>query len=192
MVGAPLRRLVERAVAGDQEAWDEIVRRFESLVWATVRAHRLARPEADDVVQTVWLRVVEHMVEIREPDRLGAWLATTARRESLRHLRNAGRSVPVGEAAELEPEAPDVPAVDADLLRTERDRLLWRAFAHLSARCQALLRLLVAEPPPSYQEVSDALEMPVGSIGPTRARCLERLRGALGEEGLPPALVDPA
>ena len=192
MAGAPLRRLVERAVAGDQQAWDEIVRRFEGLVWATVRSHRLARPEADDVVQTVWLRVVEHLVGIREPERLGAWLATTARRESLRHLKHAGRTVPAGDAAELEPEAPDAPPVDADLLRGERDRLLWSAFARLSARCQALLRLLVGEPAPSYEEVSIALEMPIGSIGPTRARCLERLRGALGEEGLPPALVDPA
>lgn len=192
MTGIPLRRLLGRAAEGDQSAWDAIVARYSGLVWATVRAHRLAPSEAGDIVQTVWLRLVEHIRDIRDPERLGGWLATTARRESLRFLRTAGRTVPTAEAADLEPVDPQVPAVEAELLAAERDAALWRAFARLSDRCQQLLRLLVADPAPSYQEVGEALDMPIGSIGPTRARCLERLRAALGEEGMPAPLVDPA
>lgn len=188
----PLGGLLRAAGEGDQDAWDRIVARFGSLVWATVRAHRLDRDEAADVVQTVWLRLVEHLDDLRDPDRLGGWLATTARRECLRCLRASGRVVPTGQAADLEPDRVEVPPVESRLLRDERDAALWRAFRRVSARCQALLRLLVADPPPSYQEVGEALDMPVGSIGPTRARCLERLRAALEVEGMPAGLVDPA
>jgi RNA polymerase sigma factor (sigma-70 family) len=192
VTGIPLNRLLERAAEGDQSAWDAVVGRYAGLVWATVRAHRLAPSEAGDIVQTVWLRLVEHIRDIRDPERLGGWLATTARRESLRFLRTAGRVVPTGEAADLEPSDPQVPPIDADLLGSERDAALWRAFARISGRCQQLLRLLVADPAPSYLEIGEALDMPIGSIGPTRARCLERLRAALGEEGMPAALIDPA
>jgi RNA polymerase sigma factor (sigma-70 family) len=182
--------LLAAAAEGDQAAWDAIVQRFGGLVWATVRGHRLAPDEAADVAQTVWLRLVEHLGDLRDPDRLGGWLATTARRESLRALRHAGRTVATGDAADLEPSSPDVPPVEARLLGEERDAILWRAFRRISDRCQALLRLLVADPAPSYQEVGAALDMPIGSIGPTRARCLERLRAAMEVEGLPPSLVD--
>ena len=85
-----------------------------------------------------------------------------------------------------------MPAVEAELLAAERDAALWRRVRPALGRCQQLLRMLVADPAPSYQEVGEALDMPIGSIGPTRARCLERLRAALGEEGMPAALVDPA
>jgi RNA polymerase sigma factor (sigma-70 family) len=186
----PLAALLAAAADGDQRAWDAIVGRFQGLVWATIRAHRLERHEADDVFQTVWLRLVEHLSDLRDPERLGGWLATTARREALRALRVAGRVLPTGEEADLEPADPDVPEPDARLLRTERDRTLWRAFRRISVRCQALLRLLMADPAPSYEEVSEALEMPVGSIGPTRARCLERLKRALALEGMPAGLID--
>lgn len=192
MTGIPLSRLLELAAEGDQPAWDAIVARYGGLVWATVRAHRLRPSEAADIVQTVWLRLVEHIRDIRDPERLGGWLATTARRESLRFLRTAGRTLPTGEAADLEPSDPDVPAVEAELLTSERDTLLWRAFRRISGRCQQLLRLLIAEPAPSYQEIGDALDMPIGSIGPTRARCLERLRSSLADEGMPSELIDPA
>jgi RNA polymerase sigma factor (sigma-70 family) len=189
---APLAGLLRAAGDGDQEAWDAIVDRFSGLVWATVRAHRLESHEAADVVQTVWLRLVEHLGDLRDPDRLGGWLATTARRECLRSLRASGRMIPTGDEADLEPREPDAPGVDAELLTAERDAALWRAFRRISDRCQALLRMLMAQPAPSYDEVSAALAMPVGSIGPTRARCLDRLRAALEAEGMPPPLVDPA
>jgi RNA polymerase sigma factor (sigma-70 family) len=172
--------LVQAAAEGDQVAWDELVERFNGLVWSVARAHRLAPADASDVVQTTWLRLVEHLGRLQDPERVGAWLATTARRECLRVLRHSARLLP----AEELPETPVDAQLDAALLAEERDRALWQAFGGLSERCQALLRLLVTEPPPSYEEVSAALDMPIGSIGPTRRRCLERLRGLAEGEGV--------
>jgi RNA polymerase sigma factor (sigma-70 family) len=165
---------LSRASAGDQAAWNAIVERFASLVWATARAHRLSRADASDVAQTTWLRLVEHLDRIREPERLGAWLATTARRESLRVIRRTGREQPIDDADMFE--APDAAALDRHLLDEERDGVLWRAFAGLSDRCKTLLRLLMADQELSYEEVGAALGMPLGAIGPTRMRCLDRLR----------------
>jgi RNA polymerase sigma factor (sigma-70 family) len=170
--------LLPRAADGDQAAWNTIVDRFSSLVWATARAHRLSRDDAADVAQTTWLRLVEHLDRIRDPERLGAWLATTARNESLRVIRRGGREQPTDEPDLFE--APDDDAVDRLLLEQERDGNLWRAFASLSERCKTLLRILLADEPPSYEEVGAALGMPVGAIGPTRMRCLDRLRRTAG------------
>ena len=169
-----LTQLVERAAHGDVAAWNDLVDRFSSLVWATARAHRLSRDDAADVAQTTWLRLVEHLDRIREPERLGGWLAITARRESLRSLRLNGRELPSDDADAFESPADDSP--ELGLLTGERDTALWRAFARLCERCQALLRLLAAPTEPSYDEVGAALGMPVGAIGPTRGRCLEKLR----------------
>ena len=156
-------------------AWDQLVERFNGLVWSVARAHRLDQADASDVVQTTWLRLVENLGRLQEPERVGAWLGTTARRECLRTLRMSARVVPT--EAELLPEPGTDAPVSAGLLADERDRALWSAFGGLSERCQALLRLLVADPPPSYEDVGAALDMPIGSIGPTRQRCLDRLRG---------------
>jgi RNA polymerase sigma factor (sigma-70 family) len=166
--------LVGAAAAGDQHAWNALVARFDGLVWAVARAHRLSGADAADVVQTTWLRLVEHLERLDDPERVGAWLATTARRESFKALKRAARQVPTA------PDEVPVPAIDgrldAGLLATERDQALWHAFAGLDPECQALLRMLVADPTPSYDEISEALGRPIGSIGPTRARCLEKLR----------------
>lgn len=166
--------LVRRAAKGDQEAWNALVDRYAQLVWSVARAHRLGAADAADVSQVTWLRLVEHLGRLREPEALAGWLATTARRESLAALRRAGRQVP----ADLDPGAggsPEPPP-DARILADERSSALREAFVALPPNCQVLLRLLNADPPPSYAAVSEALAMPVGSIGPTRARCLERLR----------------
>lgn len=170
-----LGELVGAALEGDEAAWASIVDRFSGLVWSTARSHRLSNADAADVVQLTWLRLVEHLDRIHDPDRLGAWLATTARRESLRVLRLAGRQQPTDDLDTFE--TPDAETVDLRLLTAERDSGLWRAFAALSERCQALLRMLVAATEPSYEEVSAALGMPIGAIGPTRMRCLAKLRG---------------
>ena len=122
---------------------------------------------------------------IRDPERLGGWLATTARRECLRCLRTSGRSIPVDDDSVFDRAGTEpAPELDAGLLRDERDTGLWRAFARISDRCQRLLRILTADPPPSYEDVSETLEMPIGSIGPTRQRCLDRLRSELAVEGI--------
>jgi RNA polymerase sigma factor (sigma-70 family) len=167
-------RLVHRAVAGDQAAWNGLIDRYSGLVWAIARGHRLGAADAADVFQSTWLRLVEHVTDLHDPERVGAWLATTARRECLRLLRSHGRQIPVGD--ELPEIVAEVPEFDAELLRAERDATLWQAFGRLRSQDQALLRMLVADPAPSYHEIACALDMPIGSIGPTRGRCLERLQ----------------
>lgn len=167
-----LAELVHAAGEGDQAAWNSIVERFGGLIWATVRAHRLSAGDGAEVVQTTWLRLVEHLDRIRDPERLGGWLAATARNECLRQIRHSAREVPSDMAAY---ESGDDRTLDHSLLTSERDRAFWNAFTELGERCQALLRVLMADTAPSYQEVSAALGMPIGAIGPTRRRCLERL-----------------
>jgi RNA polymerase sigma factor (sigma-70 family) len=170
-------QLAAAAARGDQRAWDLLVERYSSLLWSVARAHRLSVADAADVVQTSWLRLVEHLPQIRNRDGIGAWLATTARRECLRALRRAARSEP-RDTVDVDA-SPDPGEIDAALLTAERDAALWSAFERLPARDQALLRLLVTDPAPSYEEIGAAFGMPVGSIGPTRARSLERLRREL-------------
>jgi RNA polymerase sigma factor (sigma-70 family) len=171
---ATLRELIEGADDGDQAAWEEIVDRFSGLVWATARAHRLSASEAADVAQTTWLRLVENLDRIQDPDRLGAWLATTARRECLRLIRLGSREQPTADDWVLD--RPTDEHLDSRLLARERESALRAALSRLDDRCQALVRMLAAPEPPSYEEIGAALGMPVGAIGPTRARCLQKLR----------------
>jgi RNA polymerase sigma factor (sigma-70 family) len=166
--------LIRAAGDGDEAAWGAIVDRFSGLVWSTARAHRLAPAEAADVAQTTWLRLVENLDRINDPERLGAWLATTARRECLRHIRLRGREFPTGDDSVFE--APSDDHAEQRLITRERNTAVRRAFGRISERCQALLRLLAAPDPLSYDEIASALGMPIGAIGPTRARCLDQLR----------------
>ena len=169
-----LSAVLSAAAAGDTTAWNRIVDRFGGLVWSVARGFGLSTADASDVVQSTWLRLVERIETVREPDRLGGWLATTARREALRLLSSAARVMPASDFV-LDRAAPDTDPSLA-LLSRERDRLLWRAFDELGETCRRLLRTLMADPPPSYAEAAAALDIPVGSIGPTRARCLVALR----------------
>jgi len=179
----PVGPLLDAARAGDSASWDLIVERFSGLLWATARAHRLDSTDAADVVQTTWLKLVENLDRIHDDERLGGWLATTARRECLLVLKRRHREPPVdaGLAFDHLPDQRD--GIDAALLRDERDATLWRLFDQLSDDCRRLLRVLVADPPPTYAEVSAALDMPVGSIGPRRQRCLTALRTMALESG---------
>jgi len=169
--------LLARAAQGDQRAWDELVAEHSRLLWAVARSFRLDAADANDVVQTTWLRLVEHLDRIEDPRRLVGWLVTTARREAMRVLRRSGRERPAGEESALD-RADDSPAVDAALLMDERDRALWQAYERLGEKCQQLLRIAVTHPA-AYEEISAALGMPVGSIGPTRRRCLTQLKSLL-------------
>lgn len=172
--------LLLRARGGDSAGWELLVDRLGPRVLAVARAHRLSWADANDVYQVTWYRLLTHLDSIREPERVGAWLASTARHESLRLLKRSGRQVPSGDDDELD--APDVmaPAPDARLLASERQLAVWDALGTLPSHCQRLLRLFMADPPPTYEEVTAALDMPQGSIGPTRRRCLEKLRSKLG------------
>lgn len=171
--------LLRLAATGDQRAWDTLVARHGGRAWAVARAHRLSTADAEDVVQVAFLRLVTHLDTIRDPDRVGAWLATTARHECLRLLRRAGRAVPSGDDEVLDAADPMAPAVDSGLLTDERQVALWEALGRLSPQCQRLLRVLMGDPEPSYEEVSRSLAIPIGSIGPTRGRCLKHLRREL-------------
>ncbi len=174
--------LVRRASQGEQGAWDALVDRFSGLVWSVARGWGLTNGDAADVVQTTWLRLVEHLDRIRQPEQLGAWLATTARREAQRAKRRAARLLPA-EEKEMDVGDPS-PGPESLALSADRDRLLWRSMQSLPERCRTLLRVLAGDPPPSYAEVSAALDMPIGSIGPTRGRCLEQLREVMRLTGL--------
>lgn len=175
-----IARLVRAAAAGDQLAWDALVQQYSGLLWAVARAHRLSEADAADVVQATWLRLFEHLARLHDPARVGAWLATTARRECLHVLRSGERVIPAGD------DLPEIESSDAGLgeamFELERDAALWRGFAQLRASDQALLRLLVADPRPAYEEIAAALDIPIGSIGPTRGRALARLRDELETE----------
>jgi RNA polymerase sigma factor (sigma-70 family) len=178
--------LVRAAAAGDHRSWDALVDRFSGTLWAVARSYRLREPDAADVVQTTWLNLVQHLGNIREPDRVGAWLATTARRECLRTLGREQRQVLTDDEADLQAREPSPSTPEEDLLAAERQDLVRAALAELPPRYQQLLRVLSADPAPSYEEVGAALAMPVGSIGPTRARGLERLRHSVHLAGLVP------
>lgn len=168
--------LVERARDGDQTAWDQIVQRYAPLVWSLCQRYHLARADADDVGACVWLRLVEKLDTIREPAALPGWLATTTRRECLRLLQAKNRELPVEDNQRLVDDAN--PAADAWLLEQERLIALRLAYADLSERCRQLLKLLFADPVTPYDEISAVLGMPVGAIGPTRQRCLGKLRAS--------------
>lgn len=169
--------LVELAAGGNVEAWREIVERYDGLLRSVAGGYRLCEADIADVAQTAWLRLIQYLDRLNEPSQVGAWLATTARRECLRKLRASAREVPDQDPPE--PRNSEVPPLESNLFEAERDAALWSAFGRLPARDQALLRVLVTDPPPSYEEIGAALEMPVGSIGPTRGRALERLRREL-------------
>ena len=172
--------LVSAAAQGDREAWAQLVDRFTGLLWAVARGHRLSEADAADVVQTTWLRLVENLSNLRDPERVGAWLVTTARRECLLGLRRNGRQVLVDDDLVLErPQLDDPESPELRVEARERGEQLRAALDRLSDRCQLLLRVLAADPPPSYEAVGAALDMPIGSIGPTRARCLQRLRAGM-------------
>jgi RNA polymerase sigma factor (sigma-70 family) len=170
--------LVVAAAGGEGAAWEALVDRYTGLVWSVARALGLDPVDAADVSQTTWLRLAEHLSRLREPDRVGAWLAVTARREAVRIRQRSARVVLDSWCGDGPDDEDDL---DTALLRDERDALLWRTFSDLSEPCKALLRTLMSDPPPSYTEVGEALEMPVGSIGPRRQRCLRALRKRLDE-----------
>jgi RNA polymerase sigma factor (sigma-70 family) len=174
--------LVAAAAAGDERAWNEIVEQFGSMIWAITRAHRLSDADAADVTQATWLKLIDHLGRLQEPGRVGAWLATTARRECLCVLRRVKTTVFYGDN-EPEIASEEDEDVALRLMTAERDQALWICFARLRDTDQALLLLLVSDPAPSYEEISAALAMPVGSIGPTRARALARLRAGLERDG---------
>ncbi|MCV2489843.1 sigma-70 family RNA polymerase sigma factor [Geodermatophilus sp. YIM 151500] len=173
---AGVPELVAEALRGDQSSWNRLVDRYTPLVLSIVRRHRLQGGDAEDVVQTVWLRLVEHLGEIRDPQALPGWIATTGRHECLRVLRGHHLVSPTDLQERGQPEGDGAADLAGNLLEAQRHEALLIALAELPERQRALLLLLIEDPPLSYEEISRRLAMPVGSIGPTRARALTRIR----------------
>ncbi|HUR04437.1 MAG TPA: sigma-70 family RNA polymerase sigma factor [Nonomuraea sp.] len=182
--------LVRAAADGDAGAWKELYLRHSGLVWAVARAYLVNGSDAQDVCQTTWFRLAEHLTRLRDPDKVGAWLASTARHEALRVIRASGRATPVSDmgllGADIDERSPELLILEAEeaIADAERALVMWAAFEELSDRCRRLLRLLIASPRPTYQEIASGLGIAVGSIGPIRARCLQRLRTLVAERGV--------
>jgi RNA polymerase sigma factor (sigma-70 family) len=169
--------LVASARDGDVQAWDALVERYSPLIWSICRKYRLADADADDVAQSVWLHLVNQLGKIREPAALAGWLATTTRRECGRLVRAAHgphAAVYALDAETMADERSDT--AEQEVLAAERHAALREAYTHLPTECQRLVAMLTADPPVPYAEISTRLAMPVGSIGPTRSRCLDRMR----------------
>ncbi len=175
--GPSVNDLMAGAKNGDQQAWDALVERYAPLIWSICRRHRLDGADADDAGQRVWLLLIDHLGSLRDPAALPGWLATTTRRECRRVLRAARRPTAAGHVADWET-IPGEQATTAgqELLTAERHAALRQALLELPPDCQQLIALLTADPPVPYAQISARLGIPVGSIGPTRRRCLDKLR----------------
>jgi RNA polymerase sigma factor (sigma-70 family) len=182
-VKADVGELLARVNDGDESAWNELVDRFAGLVWSVARSFRLSAASTDDVVQTVWLRLAEYSSRIREPDRLASWLATATRNEALRVIRGHQRLVPHSDLGDTsEPTSRSIEDIITDDVTL---RAVLQAFDRLPAADQQLLRLLCTVPPLDYQTIAEILGRSIGSIGPSRARSLDKLRRLL------PAGIEP-
>ncbi len=168
--------LVRRAAEGNRWAWERLVDQYSRLIWAVTRDFKLVESDAGDVFQLTWLRLLTHINKLEKPGRVGAWLAATARNECLRCLAAHNRVMLAQDDTVLEAAAAPVPEIDEGLLSAERTQMVRDAVAKLPRRWQRMLELLMADPPASYAEISDQIGLPIGSIGPTRSRCLARLR----------------
>jgi RNA polymerase sigma factor (sigma-70 family) len=169
--------LVTRARENDQAAWDELVERYTPLVWSVCRGFRLSDGDGGDVVQNVWLYLVEKLNTLREAAALPGWIVTTTRRECIRIRRRGDLTTRQWDELDAnQPALEDTTQVDQWLLAAERGAALREAFADLPLRSQQLMLLLIDDPPRPYAEISRILGIPIGAIGPSRARCLAKLR----------------
>ena len=172
----PVAALVVRAGNGDELAWDALVGRYAPLIWSLCRRYRLDADDAGDVGQNVWLQLVNQLGKIRDPAALPGWLATTTRRECQRVLNKAQAPHAALQALDADNIPDDQASMLEHVLAAERHAALREASAHLPPCCQQLIALLIKDPPVPYAEISARLGIPVGSIGPKRSRCLDKLR----------------
>ncbi len=176
--GSPAE-LVAACRAGDQAAWGRLIQRYRAVVWTVARSHGLRPADCEDVCQLTWLRVIENIGAIDDPARLGAWIVTTARREALKVSGNGVKYHLVDDLSEFTHETGHQVTPEETVLSRAEGDLARMAIRHLPAQHQALLGLLLRDPPMSYDAISAALAMPRGSIGPTRNRILRQARDFL-------------
>jgi RNA polymerase sigma factor (sigma-70 family) len=164
---------------GDESALDDLVRVMSPVLWHVVRACGLDKETAEDVVQNTWLTLVKGADSVRDPQAITRWLCTAARREAWRVSKAATRTRPVEDEV-LDARMPVQTSPESEVVAHDENSLHWAALGRLPERCQKLLRIVAWEPRPDYNSVAAGLQMPVGSIGPTRRRCLDKLRVELG------------
>lgn len=169
-------QLVRAAASGDERAWDRLVDRYVALLWHIALRHGLSEWDAADVVQTTWLRLFENIEDVREPARVASWLSTTAQRESLRHLAHHQKVITSDDDSTFDSQDRLQAPLDEALLAKEQAATAQAAVATLPLAWRSLLELMTQDPPPSYEAISAELGVPIGSIGPTRGRCVRRLR----------------
>ena len=174
--GLDVALLVRRAAEGDRWAWERLVDQFARLIWAMTREFKLVESDAADVFQATWLRLLEHIDRLEQPARVGSWLAATARHECLRSVAARKKVMLVQDDVTLHSGVAHEPEIDEGLLQEERAQAVRDALSRLPCRWRRLVEMLMADPPVPYTEISVELGLPMGSIGPTRGRCLERLR----------------
>jgi RNA polymerase sigma factor (sigma-70 family) len=172
-----LAALVSRSIDGDEDGWNQLVRRFAGLVAGVIRRYRIPDADIQDISQLVWLRLIEHLRHIREPAALPGWIVTTTGRECQRWLRVNGRSLPVDPETMSRLETTDGRIGDS-LLQAERHQVLADALSELEPQQRELIMLFIADPPHTYAEISRMMHIPIGSIGPTRGRILDKLRAS--------------
>lgn len=181
--------LLGRAARGDQQAWRVLVDRHSGMVWGAARAYSSNAADAEDVCQATWLLLAENLDRLRSPDALPGWLATTARRESLRLARARRREAPSGVDTAVFDRMDTVEGPENRALRSMLGARMWQAFAELSQQCQQLLRVIAVAPETSYAQISEALGLARGTIGPRKNRCLSALRKRLIALDLPEGAV---
>jgi len=167
---------------GDRAAIDELVREMTPVLWHVVRAYRLDEDVCEDVIQFTWLTLVRKADSVENPRAVASWLIITARRQAWR-VASRGRREDATDDEDLAPVLPPARDAESEALQADADHRLWAAVGRLNERCQRLLRVIAFDDKPDYKNISDELGMPVGSIGPTRRRCLEKLKSVInGEE----------
>jgi RNA polymerase sigma factor (sigma-70 family) len=179
MNSSPNSELLARCAQGEQAAWDTMVERFTRLIGSVLRSYRLSAADTEDIHQLTWLKLVQNVDRIRDPDRLGTWLATVARREAVKVVNRRRQTVVTGDSEFLDSHAGQDDSPEQLLIAAERGRHVQGALGCLSGQCQELLKLAMADPPASYDEIAAVLGISMGSVGPIRTRCLRRLKQAL-------------
>ena len=185
--GPALPDLVASALAGERGAWGRLVERFEPLVKSVIRKYRLTKTDSEDVLQTTWLHLLTHLGKVREPKALPGWIATTTKNEALRVIAANHRVQHVDPQDDRRIDQVDDNDPADDLIRSERRAVVHESLRGLRAEHQEMMILLFSDPKVSYQQVSSRLGMPVGSIGPTRARCLHQLLASTAIRALCPS-----
>jgi RNA polymerase sigma factor (sigma-70 family) len=169
--------------AGEAAALDDLVRTLSPVLWHVVRAYGLEREQAEDVVQTTWLTLVRRHESIADPQAVASWMITAARREAWRLAKTAARSTPVIDEV-IERRVPVQRPADVDVVEADEHSVLWHCVHELDERCQRLMRIVAFDDRPDYAGIAKDMDMPIGSIGPTRGRCLRKLKALLSKAGV--------